>query len=156
MTDQRQSTPYDAAISEVRAKRDILDQTLRTLESLRDGTFMASAQTPLTLKSAVSAAPNSVAHGEIPPGTFHGMGIEEAVRRLLQIRKRTMGATDIAAALREGGLQLQGETPANTITSVLSRAFSAGSSDVVRVSRGQWGLQEWYPTQRFSRREKED
>ena len=63
-----------------------------------------------------------------------------------------MTAQELAQDLRAGGLHLQSETPANTIASVLSRAFNAGS-DVVRVSRGQWGLQEWYPNQRFKRGE---
>lgn len=89
---------------------------------------------------------------EMAPGTFHGMSILEAVRKLLSIRKRMMTAQEIATDLRTGGLHLQTDTPSNTVTSVLSRAFSAGAGDIVRVSRGQWGLQEWYPTQRVSRK----
>jgi hypothetical protein len=152
MNDQRQPTPYDAAIAEIRAQRDLLDQTLKTLESLRDGTPMASATATVTPSTSTDAiSPPTVGESEIPHGTFHGMGIEDAVRRLLQIRKRTMGATEIYGALRQGGPHLQGETPSNTITSVLSRAFNSGNSDIVRVSRGLWGLQEWYPTRRFNR-----
>lgn len=76
------------------------------------------------------------------------MNIEAAVKKLLGMRKRTMTAQEMASDLRNGGLHLQSETPANTIASVLSRAFNGGS-EIVRVSRGQWGLQEWYPNQRF-------
>jgi hypothetical protein len=47
---------------------------------------------------------------------------------------------------------LQSETPANTIASVVGRAFKAGG-EIVRVQRGQWGLQEWYPNRRFDRGE---
>jgi hypothetical protein len=83
------------------------------------------------------------------------MSIELAVKKLLQIRRRAMGAQEIANSLREGGLHLQSQTPEKTIASILSRAFHSGS-DIVRVSRGMWGLQEWHPTQRFSRRGAED
>jgi hypothetical protein len=152
MNDQT-TNPYDAVIADLRAKRDHIDQLIQFLELFKGGvpipsmipqpTFLGVASgTPLPL-AAEAAAP-------IPPGTFHGKGIEEATRVLLKTRKRTMSAQDIAIDLRDGGLHLQSETPANTIASVLSRGFKGGS-DIVRVSRGQWGLQEWYPTRRFDR-----
>jgi HB1, ASXL, restriction endonuclease HTH domain len=134
-----------------------LDQTLKVLESLRDGTFMTGLAMPqgASLSLSPSTPTVTISAQEIPHGTFHGMSIEPAIKKLLQIRKRAMGAQEIANALREGGLHMQSQTPEKTIASILSRAFNSGS-DIVRVSRGMWGLQEWHPTQRFSRRGAED
>jgi HB1, ASXL, restriction endonuclease HTH domain len=148
-----QPNAYDAVIADLRAKRDQIDQTIALLEALREGVAVPAINVgqPAT---GVSALVGYAADkdGELAAGTFHGMSIEAAVKKLLQMRKRTMTAQELAQSLRAGGLHLQSDTPANTIASVLSRAFNGGS-DIVRVSRGQWGLQEWYPTQRFKRSE---
>lgn len=147
--------PYDAVIADLRAKRDQIDQAITLLEALREGVSvppgMLGANQPGAASSLIGYATDR--EGEVAAGTFHGMSIEASVKKLLQMRKRTMTAQEIAQSLRAGGLHLQSETPANTIASVLSRAFNSGGSDIVRVSRGQWGLQEWYPTQRFKRGE---
>jgi superfamily II DNA or RNA helicase len=148
-----QPNAYDAVIADLRAKRDQIDQTIVLLEALREGVSVPAINVGQPA-SGVSALVGYATDrdGEIAAGTFHGMSIEAAVKKLLQMRKRTMTAQELAQSLRNGGLHLQSETPANTIASVLSRAFNGGS-DIVRVSRGQWGLQEWYPTQRFKRGE---
>ena len=150
MADENHANPYAAALADLRARRDQLDQLIRALEAFVEG----GASVPYVPVPFPGAAPMGTILGSgtepIGPGTFHGLGIEEATRKLLKLRRQIMSAQEIAAALREGGLHLQSSTPANTIASVLSRAF-AGGSDIVRVSRGQWGLQEWYPTRRFSR-----
>jgi hypothetical protein len=150
-----QPNAYDAVIADLRVKRDQIDQAIQLLEALRDGviTPIPGIAPASGVSSLIGQATNR--SGEVAAGTFHGMSIEMAVKKLLQIRKRTMGAQEIVNDLRAGGLQLQSETPGNTVTSVLTRAFNSGS-DIVRVSRGMWGLQEWYPTQRFARRGTED
>jgi hypothetical protein len=148
-----QPNAYDAVIADLRAKRDQIDQTIALLEALREGVSVPAinvGQPASGVAALVGYATDR--EGEMAAGTFHGMSIEAAVKKLLQMRKRTMTAQELAQTLRSGGLHLQSDTPANTIASVLSRAFSNGS-DIVRVSRGQWGLQEWYPTQRFKRGE---
>lgn len=158
MNDQRQSNPLDPAIEDLRAKRDLIDGALRVLESIRDGSFMTGVSLP-TLPTGASlagpASPPMLTPAEIPPGTFLGMSTVEAVTKLLTLRKRTMTAQEISVDLPAGGFHLKGETPANTITSVLHRSFTNGG-DIVRVGRGQWGLQEWYPNQRFNRKASEE
>jgi hypothetical protein len=151
-----QPSIYDAVIADLRAYREQIDQAIQVLESLRKGAAplgMLGVPPPGGVPSLLGSGPAQ--NGEIPHGTFHRMSIEAAVKKLLEMRKRTMNAQEIVAALREGGLQLQSETPANTVTSVLTRSFNGGSN-IVRVSRGLWGLQEWYPNQRFARRGSED
>ena len=162
MSDERPPSPYDAAIEDLRTKREAIDRAIQFLESLRDGTFMSGVSMPTFVfpsgavgHSGIGSVSTGTTGPEIAPGTFHGMNIETAVKTLLRLRKRTMGAQEIVSDLRGGGLHLQSGTPANTVTSVLTRAFNSGS-DIVRVSRGQWGLQEWYPNQRFNRKNVEE
>src|SRR5258708_5060205 len=118
---------------------------------------MPGAGLPMSPGAALAgpASPPMITPGDILPGTFHGMSIVESVKKLLQIRKRKMGAQEIAAELREGGLHLQSEDPAKSIASTLHRTFTSGG-EIVRVDRGMWGLAEWYPNQRFNRKASEE
>jgi len=152
MNDQpTQPSHYDAVIADLRAKRDQIDHLIQTLEMLKGGVplTLATAGAPTPSIFGIPMAATNEA-GQIASGTFLGLGIEDAVKSLLRIRKRAMSAQEIAADLLAGGVHLKSETPANTIASVLSRAFKAGG-EIVRISRGQWGLQEWYPNRRFDR-----
>jgi HB1, ASXL, restriction endonuclease HTH domain len=150
-----QLNPYDAVISDLRAKRDQIDQAIKLLETLREGILIPGmgASPPPSLSNLVGHL--STKDGDMVAGTFHGMSIEAAVRKLLVMRKRTMGAQDLASDLRMGGLVLQSQTPAKTIASVLHRSFTNGG-DIVRVGPGLWGLQEWFPNQRFNRKTAEE
>jgi hypothetical protein len=151
MNEQPKPNPYDAVIADLRAKRDQIDQMIQYLEATKGGVpILAPGMIPTsTILGSIGSSSDGA---PIPAGTFLGMGIEEGVRSLLRIRKRAMTAQEIASDLLAGGLHLKSETPANTIASVLSRAFKGGG-DIVRISRGQWGLKEWYPTRRFERGE---
>lgn len=143
-----QPNPYDAVIADLKTKIEQMQQLVQQLETLKGGITVLN---PFYPSGPPSPNPLYGGVGEIPAGAFLGMGIEDGVKALLRLRKRAMSAQEIAADLLAGGLHLKSETPANTIASVLSRAFKAGS-EIVRISRGQWGLQEWYPTRRFDRR----
>jgi hypothetical protein len=141
-----QPSVYDGVIADLRAKRDQIDQLIQALEQFRNWVppGLLGIPEPTILGGMLSTPPPTK---EIAPGTFHGMGIQEAVKKLLQIRKRAMNAPELAQDLEAGGLRF---TP-KSISSVLHRSFMNGG-DIVRKDRGQWGLQEWYPNQRFNRR----
>jgi DNA-directed RNA polymerase delta subunit len=79
---------------------------------------------------------------------FLGMSIPDAARKLLAMRKRTMGNVEIARELRDGGMVLKSKDPVNVVGSVLTRRFN-DVGDVVKVGRGIWGLKEWYPGRNF-------
>ena len=82
-------------------------------------------------------------------GEFLGMSIAEAAKKFLANRKQAMGNGDIAAGLTAGGLVMSENTDhQNIVGSVLTRRFDK-VGDVVRVSRGMWGLKEWYPNRSF-------
>src|ERR1700722_10773218 len=99
--------PYDAVIADLRDKREQIDKTIALLEALRDGigTIPISIPPGGGILGSFSGSVGSIRNGEeIPPGTFHGMGIEAAIKRLLQIRKRAMAASEMVPDLRQGGL----------------------------------------------------
>jgi DNA-directed RNA polymerase delta subunit len=83
------------------------------------------------------------------------MTIGDAAKKLLQIRKQPLGNSEIYEGLKAGGLVLQGDTPLNTIGSVLSRRFK-DEGDIVRIGRGTWGLAEWYPNRSFKKKAKDE
>jgi hypothetical protein len=152
MNDESSANPIDAAIATLRAQREKIDQALQALESVREIVNLTGVPLGIGVPPPGSVAPTILGSGlghtsEIAPGAFHGMGIQEAVRKLLLMRKRTMSAPELSQDLHAGGLDFAPKS----ITSVLHRAFVSGG-DIVRRERGQWGLQEWYPNQRFNRR----
>jgi hypothetical protein len=130
--------PYAVVLADLRAKRDQIDQAIQALESLRSGPRgMVAPPTP--------AQPSNVPQA----GEFLGMSIAEAAKKLLANRKQAMGNGDIAAGLTAGGLVMSENTDhQNIVGSVLTRRFEK-VGDVVRVSRGMWGLKEWYPNRSF-------
>jgi len=133
--------PYDAVLADLRAQRDKIDQTIAVLTSLRGGA-----------SGPVAGASSLPAGGETPvvetAGMFLGMSITDATKKLLALRKRTMGNADIARELQAGGLAMNSKDPINTVGSVLTRRFHE-VGDVVKVGRGIWGLKEWYPSRTF-------
>jgi hypothetical protein len=146
MSDQEQGQdPYLAVIADLKAKRDQIDLTIRNLEALRSGGTLVAA-------GVGTATGDGSAHGTggivETAGMFLGMSIVDATKKLLALRKRTMGNPEIARQLREGGLVLTSKDPANVVGSVLTRRFN-DVGDVVKVGRGIWGLKEWYPGRTF-------
>lgn len=135
--------PYEAVLKDLRAKREQINQAIQLLESLRGGVNVAMP--------SMSPAGAQSSNNEEGPGAFLGMTIPDAARKLLKIRKRAMGNVEIAQALKAGGLAMQSADPVNTIGSVLTRRFIQ-VGDVVKISRGTWGLAEWYPNRNFKKK----
>jgi hypothetical protein len=135
--------PYDPVLSDLRSKRDAIDDAIQTLEGLRDG--------QLGISPAMTASPARAPEPEGAAGMFLGMSIAEAAIKLLKMRKRSMGNAKILKELQAGGLVLTSAEPMNVIRSVLTRRFN-NVGDIVRVSRGVWGLKEWYPGRASHRR----
>lgn len=134
--------PYEAVIADLRAKREQIDQAIQLLEALRGGLAIPG------LGVSPQHVQDAPAEG---PGAFLGMTIPEAAKKLLAHRKRTLGNAEIVAAFKAGGLAMQSADPINTVGSVLTRRFNQ-VGDIVRVSRGLWGLAEWYPGRNFKKK----
>lgn len=141
MTEVNGVDPYEAVLADLQAKRDQIDQAIAALTTLRGGAVVMPAGMPLQN----AGAPSPI---EETAGMYLGMSITDATKKLLALRKRTMGNADIARELQAGGLAMTSKDPVNTVGSVLTRRFNE-VGDVVKVGRGIWGLKEWYPGRSF-------
>lgn len=136
--------PYTVVLADLRAKRDQIDQAIQAIEAIRGGATAAP--------SGSSATPGSAAANAIDdPGAFLGMTITDAAKKLLAAKRKQMNNPEIAAAFKAGGMHLNSKDPVNTIGAVLTRR-SLEVGDIVKVGRGTWGLQEWYPNRSFKKK----
>ena len=141
-TESQGFDPYEAVLTDLRAKRDQLDQTIKLLEAQRSGGARPTA--------GEQSNQNASFEG---PGAFLGMSIADAAKKLLMSRKTPLGNADILAGLKAGGLPMQAANPINIVGSVLNRRFN-DIGDIVRIGRGMWGLAEWYPNRSFKKKAK--
>ena len=125
-------------LAELRAKRAQIDQAIQAIESLRG---ISPTSAPARARASPKLAMNDT-------GAYLGMTIADATRKLLAARKRAMGTADIVAGIAAGGLALSSADPINTVSAVLGRRFDK-VGDIVRPSRGMWGLKEWDPNRSF-------
>lgn len=137
------SSPYEAVLADLRAKRAEIDNTIKVLESL-SGLKLVEAPSGGVQWAPANDAPEIVETS----GMFLGMSIVDAAKKLLAMRKQTLGNVQIAREIQAGGLVLSGKDPVNVVGSVLTRRFN-DVGDVVKVGRGIWGLKEWYPGRTF-------
>lgn len=143
-SENEEPSPYAAVLADLRAKRDRIDNTIRVLEELSGLKLADMGGNAQYAQRNQDAAPSI----EETAGMFLGMSIVDASKKLLALRKRTMGNVEIAKELQVGGLVLTSADPVNVIGSVLTRRFN-NVGDVVKVGRGIWGLKEWYPGRNF-------
>ncbi len=141
--------PYAPALADLRAKRDHIDQLIQQLEGVRSGTVAFGAI------GIAPSAPVSGTPAMNEAGAFLGMTIPDAARKLLVGRREPLNNADILAGLKKGGLVLNSADPLNTVGSVLTRRFHQ-VGDIVRIGRGVWGLQEWYPNRSFKKKPGKD
>jgi hypothetical protein len=76
---------------------------------------------------------------ELPVGAFRGMKIPEAIKLFLQSARRKQTAREIAAGLREGGMETTAKNFETTVTGALHRLKADG--EVLRFKDG-WDLAE--------------
>jgi hypothetical protein len=136
--------PYDAVLADLRARKEHIENTITLLESLRAGGVPAPGTFP-------ARQPAPAKHSPVPhtgPGAFFGMTVHDATRKLLASQRRQMQTTEIVTELERGGIVLTSADKINTVGSILLRRFNQ-VGDIVRVARGTWGLQEWYPGRKF-------
>lgn len=131
---------YAAVLADLYQQRDKIGQAIAVLEALRGGSPSPHAAPQTSSSQNDAPAPRG--------GDFLGMTIVDATRKLLSMRREAMGNAAILADLKRGGLVLTSSDPMNVVNSVLTRRFNQ-VGDVVRVARGVWGLQEWYPNRSF-------
>ena len=88
----------------------------------------------------------------LPSDAFFRMTVQDAIKKCLNIFKRPMTAKEITNALNEGGLTHQAKNLYATVYPTLLRMLSAHEVD--RMSKGEWGLSEWYGSRKTNQEEK--
>lgn len=123
---------YKAVLADLKGKRAALDQAIAAMEA-----FVSGEASGVNLNSGEPSV-----GVPIQPDTFVGFNILEAASKYLRIMGRGAKSTEqIADGLNRGGLNC---TQAS-VSTILRRNDRSGEGDVVKVGRGLWGLQEWYP-----------
>jgi hypothetical protein len=143
--------PYEVVLADLRSKKEHIEATIALLESLRAGGVPVPGS---SLTSRLQAKPKEPAT-DIGPGAFFGMTIHDAAISLLKKHHREMQTTELVPLLEQGGIRLTSIDKTNTVGSILLRRFYT-VGDLVRVSRGRWGLQEWYPGRKFPKGTSDD
>ena len=128
--DQNQDIDYAAVLADLLARRDALD---KAIEAVR----------PLAGQTATKSTTPNVGV-EIKSDSFFGLSIPDAIRKLLNMKKKPLTPAEVANYLEEGGVTHSSVNFVNTVGSVLSRLAKSEVS-IVQVKRGQYGLIEWYP-----------
>jgi hypothetical protein len=138
--------PYDAVLTDLRAKKAQIEATIALLESLR-ATGVPPLPGSAPLGAGLAQKPKDTP-SEVGPGAFFGMTVHDAAIKVLQMRRRELQTTEIVAEIERGGIRMTSSDKTNTVGSILLRRFY-NVGDLVRVGRGRWGLQEWYPGRKF-------
>jgi len=133
-----QPIDYNAVLEDLKAQRAKLDAGIAGIEAMLGLRGVDAAQT-----TNAGAASNGKTDA-LAPGAFLGMTIVDATEKLLKQTRKTLRNEEILAALKQGGLVFTSVNPVNTVGSILHRNWTQGG-EIVRVSRGVWGLAEWHP-----------
>lgn len=128
--DQNQGIDYAAVLTDLLARRDALE---KAIEAVR----------PLAGQNAAKAAASNISV-EIKGDSFFGLSIPDAIRKLLNMKKKPLTPAEVASYLEEGGVTHSSANFVNTVGSVLHRS-AKNETSIVQVKRGQYGLIEWYP-----------
>jgi len=126
-----ETSPFDAAISELEARIQKLQGTLETLKLLRSG-----AEGTIPGSASMTPRPGDA---EVQHDSFFGMTIADATRKYLNMAKHTKSTAEIAEALETGGLKHASKNFQTTLRATLGQ-----KEEFLRVN-GEWGLAEWYP-----------
>jgi hypothetical protein len=79
--------------------------------------------------------------GHVRSDEFFRMSIPEAVKRYLEIMKQPQSPTDIAAALKKGGVLSESKNFYTTVWTAIKRLKA--KTEIVNTANG-WGLADWY------------
>lgn len=134
---------YQAVLADLKARREALDKVIAHLEVVVGTGAITNWNVFATQK------PKDI-HGD----TFVGRNIPEAAAKYLKMVGQPARTTvEITEALNKGGLTCS----AGSVATVLGREFGRQAGEVVRASKGLWGLESWYPSRpRTKRRDSED
>lgn len=131
-----------AFISDIEKKIAALQAILLSLRSASALGALGASVEGIDIPSGASANGDMGQPIDLPEGAFLGKSVPACVKLYLSAAKRKKTIREIAAALREGGIESTSDNFDNVVTGALFRLRNAG--EVLRFKDG-WGLPEWYP-----------
>ncbi len=130
---------YAAVLADLEAKKAQIESAIEAIRGLAGGGLPSAAG------ESAGRTKSNPATSEIALDTFFGLSIPEAAKKFLAMRKRPATTPEIVEALTRGGQQnASSENFPVTVGAIINRAYRNGAG-IMRVSRGVWGLAEWYP-----------
>lgn len=133
---------YAAVLADLKSRRDALDKIISHLEPIVSMGVVTNYNVFANQKSP-----------EIHGDTFVGMNIPEASASYLKMVGRPARTTnEITEALNKGGL----ECSTGSVATVLGRDFGRQVGEVVRASKGLWGLDSWYKSRPKNAKRREE
>lgn len=136
---------YEAVLNDMIARRDKLNAAI---EAIR-GMLGISAESAAADGSMPKGVPAPVS---ISTDSFFKMSIPDATIKFLKMARKPQSTREIADALERGGMTHTSQDFTQTVGSVINRRSQAIDSEIVNVKRGVWGLAEWYPGLKRTRR----
>jgi len=127
---------YQMVLDDLIARRAKLDAAISAIQE--------AMGLPSSGSLSAGATPAGGSSDTLRSDSFFGMTVVEAAKKYLAVSKRTRTAQEVTDALKGGGYTFATGTPLATVTSVLHRSDAKGG-EIIRVSKGTWGLAEWYP-----------
>jgi hypothetical protein len=139
MANENQNPLFAYAEARIAAWQAVL-ASLKTALALDPGGQSAEG---LDLASVASSQNSDLGQPlDLPEGAFYGKSIPACVELYLSAAKKKKTNKEIAAGLREGGVESNASNFENVVTGALFGLKKAGK--VLRFKDG-WGLSEWYP-----------
>lgn len=136
---------YEAVLGDLEAKKAAIEAAIMGIRQM----LSLGAQTAPGSTNGRGAVESQALESD----TFFGLSLGEAAKKFLRITKRKQSATAIAKALEAGGIQHTSKYLPNTVRTSLIRLAENG--EVVQVGK-EWGLAEWYPGRRKSKKQNGD
>lgn len=131
-----------AFIADIEKKIAALQAVLLSLKSASAIGALSAAIEGGDLSIGAFSNGNSGQPIDLPEGAYNGKSIPQGVKLYLSAAKRKKTVQEIAAALREGGVESTSPNFEGVVYGALFRLKEAG--EVLRFKDG-WGLPEWYP-----------
>lgn len=129
---------YQAVLKDLEDRRAKIDAMIAFVRGVILGE--AVDLTGLGSSSNGTQSVPAIGDGKIPTDAFFGMSVNDAIKKLLEMRKRPMGVAEIQRSLEESGITTMSKNFYTTVYTALDRGEG---EDFAKIKR-QWGLAKWY------------
>jgi hypothetical protein len=133
---------YAAILSDLRAKRDQIDQAIQGIEaliSLQRPTYLGAVLANHSTSKIESAQAEFRQNRSNVAMAYSGQSILTAARAVLSQSKQAQTAHELATAIIAGGYPAKSRNFANTVAAVLNRCDKTGGN-VIRVGKNLFTL----------------